>query len=128
MSPTLESLNFGLNVHLTFTSLAGAWGEGGGRTQAWQWAVLACQRGSGGGLWGWGDARVEAEASRGGSLAGRGALGKVPLGAGDRPELRVLRWDQWGWAAQGCWGQAVVKTLQNQVTVCVAAALSRHGC
>ena len=28
-SPTLESINFGLNVHLTFTSLTGAWGEGG---------------------------------------------------------------------------------------------------
>ena len=68
------------------------------------------------------------EASRGRCLAGRGALGKVHLGAGDRLELRVLRWDQLGWAAPGCWGQAVVKTLQNQVTVCVAAALSRHGC
>ena len=33
----------------------------------------------------------------------------MPLGAGDRPELRVLRWDQRGWAAQGCWGQAMVK-------------------
>lgn len=42
MSPTLESLNFGLNVHLTFTSLAGALGGRERRAQAWQWAVLAC--------------------------------------------------------------------------------------
>ena len=72
-------LNSGLIAPSTFTRQAGAWAGG---TRAQRWAVGMTERE------GWGDSQEDADASRGHPLAGKGALGKVHLGAGARTELR----------------------------------------